>query len=393
MTTSKPLKILIAEDNAATVSLLKKFLLKRGHAIDIASNGQQALDLFMQNLPDLVLMDVNMPIMNGLEAIRQIRQRPTERWIPIIILSALSDEDDIIIGLESGADDYLTKPVNLSILNAKLQSIERIVSLQNTNLQTATELRQINQGLEQEQLLAKQLIDKMLYLGNIEHCCIQYWLCPNRHFSGDLIAASEGFGNKLFVMLADSTGHGLSAALPTITIAKIFHSMCGKGFTLSSIAAEMNAIAKSMLPPDRFVATALFAFDFSNRLMECWNGGIPTALVVNESGELKRQFESRHLAIGILSPSSFDASTEIYQWQENCEVIAYSDGLIEAESPAGEMFGTDSLIDVIRTTERGQRVPKIKQKILSHLESQQGQDDISLVSVSCNIEAPAQNRS
>jgi CheY-like chemotaxis protein len=385
MSDSALLKILIAEDNAPTSALLTKFLHRHGHTVIVTDNGRQAVELYLSEQPDLILTDINMPIMSGLDAIPLIRQHATDTWIPIIILSALSDVEDVITGLESGADDYLSKPINLNILNAKIRSIARIVTLQNTNKETALKLTAANNDLEQEQLLAKKLADNMLALGDINHPNIQYWLCPNRHFSGDLIAASKTIGDKLYVMLADSTGHGLAASLPTLVMAKIFHTMSDKGFTLSSIAAEMNCSAKVMLTPERFVATALFAIDFHHQTIEYWNGSIPTALLVDDSGKIIHEFKSSNLAIGILPPAAFDARTKLFSWTHACELIVYSDGLTEVESNSDIAFGNKALLSIITSTAAGSRVSALKTKVLAHLQSEQGQDDISLLSVRCGM--------
>jgi len=386
MTNMESLRILLAEDNSSVLALLKKFLQTTGHRVDVAENGQEAYESYIKNPPDLLLTDINMPVMNGLELIDKIRQHQTDIWVPIIILSALGDEKDIINGLESGADDYLSKPINLSILRAKIKSMQQVICLQKVNIETKKELRKANQDLEQEQILAKNLADNILDASNLEHSHVDYWLCPAKHFSGDLIAAAKTDDGKLYVMVADSAGHGLAAALPTLAVARIFHAMSEKGFTIPSIIREMNTATKDILPADRFVATALFSIDFKHKMIECWNGGLPAALVVSETGEVLHEFESRHMAISILPKEQFDTTTEIFQWQENCELIAYTDGVIEAQNPSGEQFGVSSLVSLIQSSSSGQRVSLIKDKVLSHLASELGEDDISLMAVNCDSE-------
>ena len=387
MTSTESIRILLAEDNASVLALLKKFLQTTGHTVDVAENGQQALDMYLQDPPDLLLTDINMPIMNGIELIEKIRQHQTETWIPIIILSALGDEKDIIHGLETGADDYLSKPINLSILRAKIKSMQKMITLQTINKHTKEALRQANYDLEQEQKLAKNLADKLLDQGNIAHPTVDYWLCPAKHFSGDLIAAAETSDGRLYVMVADSSGHGLAAALPTLAVARIFHAMSDKGFSIPSIVEEMNSATKTMLPEDRFVAIALFAFDFHHKMIECWNGGLPTAMVVSKSGQVLHEFVSKNMAISILPPEQFDSRTEIYRWEETCELFAYSDGVIEAENPSGEQLGHMAMLTSLQAHPHGQRVQAIKQQVLAHLEAEQGEDDISLLAVNCEHES------
>jgi two-component system, HptB-dependent secretion and biofilm response regulator len=381
-----PIRILLAEDNASVLALLDKFLQKIGHVVEFAENGQKALDKYLLNPPDLLLTDINMPVMNGLELIEKVRANQTETWVPIIILSALGDEEDIIKGLETGADDYLSKPINLSILRAKIKSMQKMISLQSINKHTKEELRKANDDLEQEQKLAKNLADNILSQGNIEHPCVEYWLCAAKQFSGDIIAASQTADGRLYIMVADSSGHGLSAALPTLAVAKIFHTMSNKGFSIPSIVAEMNLATKSMLPEDRFVATALFSIDFHQKVIECWNGGLPAALVVNKFGKIVHEFKSDNLAISILSTDQFNSRTTLYHWDDTCELIVYTDGLIEAENLSGEQFGLPALLSVIKDNSQGKRLQAIKEQAINHLGSGQGEDDISLLAINCEQE-------
>jgi CheY-like chemotaxis protein len=381
-----PIRILLAEDNESVLALLEKFLQKMGHEVELAKNGQEALDIYVSNPPDLLLTDINMPVMNGLALIENVRERQAETWVPIIILSALGDETDIIKGLETGADDYLSKPINLSILRAKIKSVQKMISLQSINMHTKEELRKVNNDLEQEQKLAKTLADNILNQGNIEHPCVEYWLCAAKQFNGDLIAASQTEDGKLHVMVGDSSGHGLSAALPTLAVAKIFHAMSNKGFSIPSIVAEMNQATKAMLPEDRFVAIALFSIDFHQKIIECWNGGLPSALIVDKDGEVVHEFKSENLAVSILSSDKFNSRTTLYHWNETCELIVYTDGLIEAENLSGEQLGLSTLLSVIKNNSHGKRLQAIKNHTLNHLGADQGEDDISLLTINCEQE-------
>jgi len=370
------LTILILEDDKPTQLLLSKSLSRLGHKAIIADNGQQGVELFQSQHIDIILTDINMPIMDGLEAIKQIRILAKETWLPILILSASDQDNDIILGLQAGADDYLAKPINLAILHAKINAMQRVVMLQYDNANHALKL-------EQEQLLAKQLADTMLDIGDPDTAPMDYWLCPNSHFSGDLIAVSQEIDDTLFVMLADSTGHGLAAALPLMIIIRTFHATTKKGLSLTSIVNEMNHSAKSLLPADRFVASNVFAINFRHKTIESWCGGLPESLILNQQGDIVHSLKSDHLALGILPDHAFDAHTELWHWQEPVELMAYSDGLTEAESPAGKPFGEQALVDLIQASAPSQRFSSVKQAVLEHLQAEFGQDDISLLSVHC----------
>jgi len=385
MPSDQGLKILIAEDNQAMVALLFKFLQKQGHTLLPANDGQTALELFENEYPDLVLTDIHMPLINGLELIRQMRRLRSDTWVPIIILSAYTEEEDIVNGLEAGADDYMTKPINLKILKAKIQSLQHFINLQKINRQTTLSLSEAHQALEREQLLAKSLIDKILDRGEINGSSLQYWLCPSAQFSGDLIAATRTVGTKLYLMLADATGHGLAAALPTLLIARTFYAMSDKGYALPSILIEMNQIAKKYLTTGYFVATALYAIDFDHQTIEYWNGGLPTDLLLDDEGEIMHTLPSSNLAIGILNDDEFNAKTQLLHWDKPCELFGFTDGLTEAENSQGQFFGEERLLSILQSQSPGLRLDAVKNAVESHIQGGREQDDISLFSIRLSV--------
>lgn len=124
------MSVLAVDDNRTNLHILQVFLRKLGHNVILAENGEQAVQRFLQESPDLVLLDIMMPIMDGFEAARRIKAASRDKWVPIIFLSALNRDENLVEGLEAGADDYLTKPINFVVLEAKLRSVQRSLALQ-----------------------------------------------------------------------------------------------------------------------------------------------------------------------------------------------------------------------------------------------------------------------
>lgn len=118
-------KVLIADDEQDILDLLSYNLKKEGFTIVTASNGRQAVDIALKEMPDLVLLDIMMPELDGLEVCKILRQRPETAAIPIMFLTAKSDEIDQILGLELGADDYIQKPISPRVLIARLKTVFR----------------------------------------------------------------------------------------------------------------------------------------------------------------------------------------------------------------------------------------------------------------------------
>ena len=120
------LKILLAEDEEALSRVYKAALEHQGYEVDQAFNGQEAVDLAAQNAYQVIIMDIMMPIKTGIEALKEIRSSGDRTHV--IMLTAMAEIDDRVTGLDAGADDYLTKPISLKELLARLRSLERRVS-------------------------------------------------------------------------------------------------------------------------------------------------------------------------------------------------------------------------------------------------------------------------
>jgi len=141
------MKILLVDDTKTERLILTAYLEKMDHDVVHAENGQQAIDLFKSEKPELVLMDVIMPEIDGYQAARSIRQDEND-WIPIIFLSGRVGADDIVAGIEAGGDDYLTKPVDYRILEAKMTAMQRIAKMRRKLINVSTELEAANAELK-----------------------------------------------------------------------------------------------------------------------------------------------------------------------------------------------------------------------------------------------------
>ncbi len=118
-------KILIVEDERDLMELLKYNLDREGFTVDTATSGEEGLKKVRADPPDLILLDLMLPAMDGLEVCRGLKGRPETRAIPVIMLTARGEESDIVAGLELGADDYITKPFSPRILMARLRAVLR----------------------------------------------------------------------------------------------------------------------------------------------------------------------------------------------------------------------------------------------------------------------------
>jgi two-component system cell cycle response regulator DivK len=116
-------RILLVEDNEMNRDMLSRRLVRNGHEVFIAIDGQQGVDMAMSQLPDLILMDMSLPVIDGWEATRQIRANDATRKIPVIALTAHAMAGDREKAMEAGCDDYDTKPVEISRLLGKITAL------------------------------------------------------------------------------------------------------------------------------------------------------------------------------------------------------------------------------------------------------------------------------
>src|SRR5690349_4561074 len=121
---AKPL-VLVVEDEAALLTMLRYNLEKQGFRVEEAADGQEALTRIAEMSPDLVLLDWMLPVMSGVEVCRQIRRRPAGHDLPVIMVTARTEDQDAVRGLNTGADDYITKPFSMDALMARMRALLR----------------------------------------------------------------------------------------------------------------------------------------------------------------------------------------------------------------------------------------------------------------------------
>lgn len=372
------LKILAVDDTQMNLDLLELVLSNGGHTVVTARSGEEAISSFQAERPDLVLMDVMMPGIGGIEATRRIRALDADRWVPIIFVSALSHRDDMVVGLDAGGDDYLGKPIDIVLLMAKINAMQRIAALEGKLQESNVQLKAYRDNSERELDMARELMEHMVAESSTPLPDVELWLLPAANLGGDLLITQQ-FNHQIeYVLLADAMGHGLSAAFPLVPLVQVFSAMTRMGKSVSEIVQEMNARLSKLLPIGNFVALTLISVDRKNRRLEIWNGGNPPSLLADSAGNVTRQFKSRNMALGIMRGDDFDATTESMQWRDECCLVLYSDGLADAVSVSGVAFGEEAIMAAIYGNSSHQ---SLKAAITAHLGGKGSNDDISLATV------------
>jgi PAS domain S-box-containing protein len=505
------MKVLAVDDNRTNLHILQVFLKKLGHEVILAENGEEAVRKFENELPDLILLDIMMPIMDGFEAARRIKATPRDRWTPVIFLSALNRDENLVEGLDAGADDYLTKPINFVVLEAKLRSMQRSLAMQQESIDSLRRIQAIsdnvldaivttdengvivsvNQSTERifgwttaelignkltlllpghqeasdgqnndgtpgapakgqvdlerelvaqhknghsfpaamsisrimldnqsmsvgvirdiserkrteqtlrenarqlqdyydqtqaEQQLALRLMEKQLHRKGLQDSRLRYSVIPAENFSGDIVAANRSQEGLFYALLADATGHGLTAAISVLPVLALFYRMTKLNRPIREIVLELNHQLKESMPIGRFVAITLVCLNESTKQGDIWVGGTPEAFLFDRWGRVARTFASSNLPLGIVSNDELGGDPEHFSWADESQLVLCSDGLLEATNPQGDQFGIERLIAATANTSPKDRFAKIESTLTSHQGEGVASDDISLMLIDC----------
>lgn len=380
MPAEQALTVLIAEDGAADRMLLAQIVRRQGHEVLTAENGEQAVAVFAEQRPQLVLLDALMPVMDGFEAARRIKALAGEALVPIIFLTSLNEEEGLVRCLEAGGDDFMAKPYSAVILGAKIRAMDRLRRLQAVVLEQRDQITRHHHHLLNEQRVAKAVFDKVAHSGCLNASNIRYLQSPYALFNGDLLLAAFTPSGDMHVLLGDFTGHGLPAAVGAMPLAEVFYGMTAKGYGLVETLREMNAKLKRILPVDMFCCALLLNLSFQRGTVEIWNGGMPDGYQLSAQGEVLAVIPSRHLPLGILAPDQFDDTTEVMPLAVGERLFLLSDGVIDSGDAQECLFGVARLRRVLA----GNRQPALLfDEVMQALERFGGQtrDDISLCDI------------
>jgi CheY-like chemotaxis protein len=378
---SEPLTILIAEDSAADLLLLSTIVRRQGHHVLTATNGEQAVEVFARERPQLVLMDAIMPVMDGFLAARWIKQLAGEQLVPIIFLTSLRESAALAECLDAGGDDFLPKPYNQLILAAKINAMDRLRRLQATVLQQRDQIARHNDYLLHEQRAAKAVFDKVAHSGCINAAPnIRYLQSPYALFNGDLLLAAYTPSGDMHVLLGDFTGHGLPAAIGAMPLAEVFYGMTAKGYGLTQTLREMNAKLKRILPVDMFCCATLLCLSTERRVVEVWNGGMPEGYVHEVATGKRTALMSRHLPLGVLPAQAFDDSTEVWPMALGDRVFLLSDGVLDTADANDQLFGAERLQQVFAANREPDRLFEDIEQALAAFRGE-ARDDVSMVEI------------
>lgn len=377
-----PIKVLIADDSPVDRFILQTMLERLGYRVVLAEDGQQAIERFLLEKPDLVFLDVLMPNMDGVEAASSIKEAAGEDFIPVIFLTSLVDAPSLARCLDAGGDDFLSKPYNQIIIEAKIKAFSRMRVMNRTLSLQKNLIERNNKHLLQEQTVAKQVFDRIANTSSLNLSIIRYYMSPMAVFNGDVLLADISPTGSLMVLLGDFTGHGLPAAIGSMPLASIFYGMVNKGFGMSEILREINGKLNKTLPMGLFCCATFLDINLRKKRLLVWSGGLPDGAIYRAGGKTVERLASRNLPLAILSNQSFKAEAVRYVLEPGDRVLLWSDGIQEARNTEGVMFGEERLNALLdQELDNVHIFDDILQKVQHHIGEGERDDDVSLVEV------------
>lgn len=281
-------------------------------------------------------------------------------------------------------------PLSLSVSEFRDQGRRMFVgALRDISAQKAAErkLRENARALqlyhderEAENTLAVEILDQLMQRPGLTDPCLHYWMSPASNFSGDIVAAARANDGRYYALLADATGHGLAAAISVLPVLTMFYDIVEFGLPLGRVIAKINSQLRDALPVGRFVACACLSVDPQTGRSELWIGGMPSALLIDADGQRVREIPSAHLPLGIDDIDWRRSLAEtVVAPSSGGQLVLYSDGLIEAQNAAGEVFGLERLCASFVGVPPAQRLDAAKTAIFDHMGDLSPHDDVTLM--------------
>ena len=396
------LRVLVVDDSKAQRRILAASLRQWGFSVDEAGSGDSALEQCRLHPPDLVLSDWMMPGMDGLEFCQRFRGLPRETYGYFILLTSKTEKDAVAHGLDCGADDFLTKPVNTAELRARINAGQRVLRMER-ELQAKSErlsgalqeLQGLYDAIDRDLLQARKIQeslvpDRFCSFGRTQ---VSMLLKPCGHVGGDLVGVFCPGENRLGLYSIDVSGHGITSALMTARIASYL-----SGRYLDQNIALTRRLERFFVfrPPDevarilndRFLADAgveeyftmaYATVDLRSGLVRMVQAGHPHPVIQRADGRVEFLGQGG-LPIGLLPGAAYTCFEAVLDPGDR--LFLYSDGFTESENTDGKMLGEDGLKEML-ADQYGRHGPEVLDDMFWILSRREGggamADDVSAV--------------
>jgi len=368
---------LVVDDSITQCKALSMLLDEENYQVITAHDGASAVKTYIKYQPDLVLMDINMPIMNGFEAAKKIKNLSSDTLCPLLFITNLDTEQAYISSLDAGGDGILVKPFSPQVFKAKINSLQRINDLY-------SEIKTLQQEQHKDAELAEELMSGVIESRNYALDKISIGKQAAALFSGDIQLTALCPNHDVNILLGDFTGHGLRSTIGAIPLSETFRAMTKKGFSLIDIINQVNKQLFDLLPVDLFLCATFVSISSHEKSAYIFNAGLPNAYLFDEQGKIKHKFSSTHPPLGVLPELMDNSRITIVPIDSLDRVVLISDGIIEAGNEAGALFGLDRFEVAAKEGILQQNlVSTVMKSINEFCAGKVQEDDISLIDIPC----------
>ncbi len=385
-------KILIVDDSGVNRTLLTAILKKAGFAIAEARSGEEALQQALDFQPDLVLLDIMMPGMDGYEVCGRLKADERTREIPVIFLSALAEAADKIKGLEMGGADYVTKPFDKGEVLARVRSQLKIRSLTQRLIQTNQELLEKQRRLDEDLKAAAVIQSSLLptrtpYFKNF---AMVWRFQPCDLIGGDIFNVCQLDERHLGIYMIDVSGHGVPGAMVTVSVHQLLQPESGylkksrADFPYYEIVspAEVCTALDLEYPIERFDKhfTMVYAVldTHHGHLRYCNAAHPPPVLLHADAGIELLDKVGSIIGLGGMLPFEDDEK----QLADGDRLIFYTDGVVECQSKQGEFYGEKRLLSLLQDLGKhslGHILDGVVESLVAFAGEANFQDDVTLL--------------
>ena len=379
-----PYTLLVVDDNEDNRYTLSRRLKREGYAkLETAENGKLALELIRARKVDLILLDIMMPEMNGYEVLEQMKADAELRHIPVIMISAVDEIDSVVRCIELGADDYLAKPFNPTLLRARVgaclekkrmrDDIVRHVKRMERDLEAARDIQLSMVPVDFPVASGEQPLD------------VYATLQPAYEVGGDFYDFFWLASDRLCVMVADVSDKGATAALHMARAKASIRFLCGREASgyMPNAAELMEAIDRELSrdnPHAMFITMLLALVDTRTGNMEWCNAGHNPPYIVSADGTVTPLGGECGIPVGI--DPKFFRDPESTQLPPGASLFLYTDGVTEAMNAQKDLYGNERLEAALRECANQGPRDVIEKILLSVREFAAGavvSDDITLL--------------
>lgn len=359
--------VLIVDDSRLQRRILAASLARWGYSVTEANSAEEALEHCAENQPDLVLSDWMMPGMDGLEFCQTFRKLPRDSYGYFILLTSKTEKEAVARGLDCGADDFLTKPVNAAELRARINAGERILRMERELTEknklvgeTLTQLQSLYDALDSDLIEAKKLQQSLVRerYRDFGLAQVSLLLRPSGHVGGDLVGMYPITETRVGLFAIDVSGHGISSALMTARLAGYLSSAVpdqnialekqedGRYAPLppSDVVERLNTIVLEEMETEHYFTLLLADVDMVAGRVDMVQAGHPHPMIQHVDGSCSIVGVGG-MPVGLLPGVSFDQSEIVLQPGER--LVIQSDGVTECPAPDETMLEEEGLIAML----------------------------------------------